>query len=139
MDMDNSGNSNGNSQRADSNRQRPEHSSHRPEHSSHRPEQEIDEIATGLMNVMLQRLHQQGRGYFVPADYKGLRLMLQAMMGLGQQAKEIESQSLEALRAATEQKVTVVNSVLTEQELKALLDASRGAIAEGAIAEGLGI
>ena len=130
MDMGNSSNSNSNSQIANSNRQG--------------AEKEMDEIATGLMNVMLQRLHQQGRGYFVPADYKGLRLMLQAMMGLGQQAKEIESQSLEALRAATEQKVTVVNSVLTEQELKALLDASRGAIAEGAIAEraiaeGLGI
>ena len=130
MDMGNSSNSNSNSQIANSNRQG--------------AEKEMDEIATGLMNVMLQRLHQQGRGYFVPADYKGLRLMLQAMMGLGQQAKEIESQSLEALRAATEQKVTVVNSVLTEQELKALLDASRGASAEGAIAEraiaeGLGI
>ena len=130
MDMGNSSNSNSNSQIANSNRQG--------------AEKEMDEIATGLMNVMLQRLHQQGRGYFVPADYKGLRLMLQAMMGLGQQAKEIESQSLEALRAATEQKVTVVNSVLTEQELKALLDASRGASAERASAErasaeGLGI
>jgi len=41
-----------------------------------------DEIAAGLLNVMLHRLHQLGRGHFEATDYQALRYSLETMIYL---------------------------------------------------------
>jgi len=48
-----------------------------------RAQEEEGEIASGLMNVMLRRMQQQGRLSFCPGDYRTLQLTIGAIMYLG--------------------------------------------------------
>lgn len=63
-----------------------------------------DEIAAGLLNVMLHRLHQLGRGHFEATDYQALRYSLETMIYLaapGPKAKpQVTQEERQALTGA---------------------------------------
>ena len=63
-----------------------------------------DEIAAGLLNVILHRLHQLGRGHFEATDYQALRYSLHTMIYLaapGPKAKTSQLVTQEERQALT--------------------------------------
>ena len=61
-----------------------------------------DEIAAGLLNVILHRLHQLGRGHFEATDYQALRYSLHTMIYLpGPKAKASQLVTQEERQALT--------------------------------------
>jgi Ca2+-dependent lipid-binding protein len=89
-----------------------------------RVQEEEDEIATGLLNVMLHRFHQLGRESFTVSDYRALRLTLQAMLYLGQG----QVYSSKALAATARTRSNSAGKQVTAEEQQQLIAA---ALAEG--------
>ena len=81
-----------------------------------------DEIAAGLMNVLLHRLNQLGRKAFTPSDYRTLRLTMQAMVYLGQ----VPANASEPMTAIERQTVAMpkARQLVTQEEQQALISAA---------------
>jgi len=74
-----------------------------------------DEIAAGLLNVMLHRLHQLGRGHFEATDYQALRYSLETMIYLAAPGPKPKASQL----VTQEERQALAGALAAEPEPKA--------------------